>query len=246
MSMMKLKKLLCISLIFIGACTLKKNEVEEKELFKQKLQEADELYLEKRQYRKAIEIYNELSFKESTLEQQLDILWKIATIYRDQFGDLQKTILHFEKIVSLEFRESKLIEASYQLARSYFNIGNSTQAEFEISALINRKLDIFLQKNEQLYRFQQLYIQILISNKKNKEAIAELKYLCEEYQSDCRKDNLEMNIALLYEEMGDINEALKVFEFIRSYHKFPDFIDLQTNRLKTKQKLQPLSKGFKK
>lgn len=246
MSTMKLKKLLCISSLIFSSCTFKNSESAEKELFRQKLHEADVFYLEQREYKKALDIYNELSFKEASLEQQLDILWKVATIYRDKFADLQKTIVQFEKILSLEFRENKIIEASYQLARSYFNIGNSIQAEFEIIALINKKLETFQQKNEELYRFQQLYIQILISNKKNKEAIAELKYLCEEYQNDCRKDNLEMNIALLYEEMGNLSEALKVFEFIRTYHKFPDFIDLQIGRLKSKQKMLPLSKGFKK
>jgi len=246
MSMMKLKKFLYINVFFLSACTFKRDNVKERELFEEKLHQADELYIEKRQYRKAVELYNELSFKEASLEQRLDILWKVAAIYRDQFGDLQKTVIQFEKILSLEFRENKLIEASYQLARAYFNIGNSIQAESEITALINRKLDAFQLKNEQMYRFQQLYIQILISNKKNKEAIAELRYLCEEYQNDCRKDNLEMNLALLYEEMGNTTEALKVFHLIRGYHKFPDFIDLQITRLKTKQNLQPLSRGFKK
>lgn len=192
-------------------------------------------------YNKAIFFYSHLvMYSESTIERK-DAQKKIAEIYFDNLNDYRKSIEEFNKILTLKNDRDEEIQYKLKIAKANFYLNNFFQAESEIASAIRMA-------DEKDSKFELMLFQasIFYNTKRVADAIKIYEQLMKDYPDRSKTENVQMNIAVSYEDLELFDKAIQALKEYREGFENKEFIDLKIKRLEQRKANLPGSRGLRK
>lgn len=198
-------------------------------------------FYEIKDYKKAIEYSKFIVLHSLDAQERRESQRQVASIYFDNLQNYNSAILEFSKL--LEMPHSDVEETQYRLslARSYYYMGNYSQALSEIESLLIKKSEENI-----LFGAKLLKGNILVAQKQFTKAVEVFKMIIDTYPDKSFKENVGLILAICYEENDDYKSALKVLESYRGKYNPPEYIELRIKRIQERQKNAPGAKGFRK
>ncbi|MEZ4870998.1 MAG: tetratricopeptide repeat protein [Bdellovibrionales bacterium] len=189
-------------------------------------------------YDEAINLYQFLIIKSQDQNQVKNYQLQLARLLFDSVQDYSRAIEEFNKLIKLETDLSKKTQYQIYVAKSYFNLNKFYQAKVEVEDIL--KMDLTEDDRFQVLLFKG---NILLTIKDHKNAIDVYTELIEEFPERSVKENVQINLAVCFEELKDFDKAISILEELRQ--SFPDttFIDTKVSRLKARKKNLPGARG---
>lgn len=192
-------------------------------------------------YKKAIEFYKNIIIQSKDPSDRFMAQKAIASIYFDNLQNYNAAIAEYTKIIQMNLTPSE--EAIYRtnIARAYYYLNDFNQAEFEIKEVM--KLDI---SDDNRFSATLLSGNLLLARKDYTKAIDIFKKLISDFPERSQQENIQLSLAVCYEENNDYASAIKVLETLLDKYSPKEYVELRIRRLKERQKNQPGAKGLKK
>lgn len=158
--------------------------------------------------------------------------WKsqgqIAQIYFDNLAWYDKALLEYNKLLSSDLPKSERAKIRLALARTYYYLGQFNQSWSEASELLVTE-DV---SRDQAFDILLLQANIHLALKKYPEASKALEQLTSQFPERSKKENVGINLALCYEELGVHKEALRVLESLREFYEPKEYIELRIKKIR--------------
>ena len=194
-----------------------------------------------KKFQEAIELYRNVVLYSPDPAARLDAERKIADIEFSQLSDYTAAIAEYQKLLDLPLSAADEINYRFALAKSYFYLNDFYQSQVEIDALLKKSKDPQLSFDAGL-----LKANILLTSKDLDKAVQQLEELKQKDPARSKNENLDLVLAVTYEEQKNFAKAIETLEDMRSYYPRKDFIERRIKTLKDRQAQLPGAKGLKK
>ncbi len=165
---------------------------------------------------------------------------KIADSYFEE-ADYGRAVVEYQRILSKpSFQEGKF-EVLISLAKSYYFLRRFDQAMVEIKKVIKDA-----PRAELKFQGQMLVADIFSGNKQYSEALNIFFQIQSEDAEFYKKNNLGLNVAIIYEEMEDFDKAIDVLKNMDQSQLGEKFIKEKIERLMSRREFLPGAGGLNK
>lgn len=158
--------------------------------------------------------------------------WKsqkqIAQIYFDNLAWYDKALSEYSKLLSSDLNKEDQVKIRLSIARSYYHLGQFAQSWSEASELLRR----FEVSKDQEFDLLLLEANIHLALKKYIDASKTFELILAKFPEHSKKENVGLNLALCYEELGAVKEALRVLELLRATYEPKEYIELRIKKLR--------------
>lgn len=198
-------------------------------------------YYDLKNFEKAYQYYKHLVMYSSEASERVAAQKQIAAIYFDQLADYPKAIIELNKVISMLKDPKEMAQYKMSLARAYYYQNNFLQAENEVEEFLRHNIG-----GKQEFDMRMLKGNIYLAKKDIKQAANLFKEIIQKFPDFSRQENVELTLAVCYEELADYKNAITVLENMKAHHPVPDYIEIRIKRLAARLKNQPGAKGYKK
>lgn len=198
-------------------------------------------HLETSEFMTAIEFYRHLILYSPDAGERVDAQKKIASIYFEKISDYAGAIRAYSHLLELPHSTEEEKDIRFNIAKAYFYLNNFYQAATEVKDLLK-----ILRPEDSKFEYLAFRGNILLTTKRHDEAAAVFEDLIKNYPEEAMKENVQLSLAVTFEEKGDLNKAIAVLEGVKKIHPSPDFIELRINRIRERMANLPGAGGFSK
>lgn len=198
-------------------------------------------HFELKKYQKAIDLYRMIIVNSDNEEERKLAQKHIAQIYFENLLYYDKAIIEYEKLLRLDFTPAEKYQFRMNVAKSNHQLGNLDQALAELDTLSKEKPN-----ENDYYDLEVFKSNVLMSQKKQKEAAGVLEGLIAKYPEKSQKESLAITLAVAYEEVDDFKKAIETLETMKNGYSHPEFLDARIARLKARMSNMPGAQGLKK
>lgn len=188
---------------------------------------------------RAVRMYRVVILKSDDQAQRIGAQEAISEIYLENLQDYSMALKELEVLEPLLTDNRKKERTRLRIAQALYLTGNNQQALEEINAA--QKLIKFHELN-----FLKLKAQVLVAQKKFKEAIETYDDLRNKNINFFKEENLFIATSVVYEENEEYAEALNFLVKYEPMIKDKAYLELRTKRLKERMANKPLFKGKRK
>lgn len=193
------------------------------------------LLYDTKNYEKAIDALKFLILYSNNPDERWKSQSQVAQIYFDNLAWYDKALLEYSKLLTGDLPKDESLKVRLAIARTYYYLGQFAQSSSEASSILVEQ-DV---SDDQAFDVYLLQANINQSLKKYTEAAKALEQLMVRFPERAKKENIGINLALCYEELGVYKEALRVLESLKDYYKPKEYIDLRIKKLKDRLLNQP-------
>lgn len=186
-------------------------------------------------YEKAIEALNFLILYSDLSEERWKSQRLIAQIYFDHLAWYDKALIEYSKLLSSNLSKDENRKVRLAIARSYYYLGQFAQSWSEASGILLEK-DV---PEDQAFDVLLLQSNIHLALKNYALAAKSLEKIRSRFPVKSKKENVELNLAMCYEELGVHDEALKVLEVMKAYYEPKEYVELQIKKIRERSLNQP-------
>ena len=190
-------------------------------------------------YERSIRMYRIVILKADDQAQRIAAQEAISEIYLENLQDYPMALRELQVLEPLLVDNRKKEKTRLRIAQALYLTGNNQQALEEINSA--QKLIKFHELN-----FLKLKAQVLVSQKKYKEAIEAYDELRAKNINFFKEENLFIATSVVYEENEEYAEALNFLTKYEPMIKDKAYFELRTKRLKERMANKPLFKGKRK
>ncbi len=197
-------------------------------------------HLGAKNYPQAVKFYRYVLLKSDEPSERKEAQKAIAQIYYENMQDLSQSVMEYEKLLKLENSADEAFRFRLNLAKSHLGLNNVDQALTE--------LNVLLEKNPPaggVFDIKMLMANVRVANKQLREATALWEAILTEFPERSAKENVAMNMVVVYEELKEFNKAITVLETMRANYPNPKFLDQRIERLKEREYNLPGAQGLK-
>lgn len=198
-------------------------------------------FFELNDYPRSIQYHRQLILKSPNQNERISSQRQVAQIYFDNLQDYNNAVTEFSKLLLMNPSTKDAFEFRINIARSWFYLNNMFQAMAEVDTLLKEPLD-----PDSKFEIELLKGNILVAQKKYKEAADQFIALIQSNPDKSTKENVIITLAVCHEENLDFKAAIQVLEKYKSVHPQPDYIELRIRRLKERLKNAPGARGMRK
>lgn len=195
---------------------------------------------EAKDYEKAAEFQSHIVLYSKDSMERLNAQRELVDLYFVKIRDYDQALVELSHLIPLIPPKERPIY-QLQVARSYFNLNNLSQALIEIEEILSKK------KISRDLRFDALVFKgnILQASKRLDEAIKVFTELRRDFQKRAEAENIGMSLAVSFEEKNELKAAVDVLEDMKQHSPNPEFIQIRINRLKERMANLPGAQGLK-
>ncbi|MGE0526504.1 MAG: tetratricopeptide repeat protein [Bdellovibrionales bacterium] len=197
-------------------------------------------HLEAKNYPLAVEFYRHVILKSPNPEERKTSQKYIAQIQFENLQDYDRSVTEYERLLKLEHGPEEAFHYRLNLAKSHYHLNALEQSLHEIEILLSGKLSV-----DQVFDAKVLKASVYVANKQFEKAAELWQEILNTYPERSRKENVALNLVVLYEELKEFGKAIEVLEGMRDGYPNPEFLDLRIERLKARQLNQPGAQGWK-
>jgi len=197
-------------------------------------------HFDAKDYLSAVSFYKHVILKSPDVEERKTAQRYVSQIYFENLQDFDQAVLEYERLLKLDLTPQERFRYRLNLAKSHFQLNNLDQTLHELNVLIDQKPG-----DEELFEAQILKANVLVSAKKLVEAAESFETILKAFPDRSKKDNVAMNLVVVYEELKNFGSAIEVLERMRPDYPNPDFLDLRIERLKERKENLPGAQGWK-
>ena len=182
-------------------------------------------------YDKAIESLKYLILHSKSSEERWKSQSQIAQIYFDNLAWYDRALVEYSKLLASSLSEEETYKIKLAVARSYYYLGQFSQSWSEINQIKiepKKSFDVLLLKAN-----------IRLALKDYAEAAKGLEKILIDFPDESKKENVGINLALCYEELGVYKEALRVLEQLRLNYEPKEYIELRIKKINERYSNQP-------
>ncbi|WP_148284903.1 tetratricopeptide repeat protein [Pseudobdellovibrio exovorus] len=190
-------------------------------------------------YERAIRIYRRIILQSEDVEQRLRAQEAISEIYLENLQNYNMALKELQILEPLLHDNEKKEKVKLRIAQTLYLTGNFQQAMEEI------KVSLKFSEKEKL-NFLKIKAQVLVAQKKYKEALAEYEKILQADEKFFATENLFIAASVVYEENEEYAEALAYLD--KYQEQIPDkaYLELRYKRLQERMVNKPLFKGRRK
>ncbi len=192
-------------------------------------------------YGRAAALLSYLVLNASSEEQIVSAQKQLVDVYFNKTGDYTRAIEELNRVLNYPLPPEDKIQMLLSLARSYFYLNDFSQSLVELERVL--KLNPPKQK---AFEARSLRANILLAQKRVVDAIEAIKALMKDFPEEAKAENTALNLAVAYEEKGDIAAAVATLKELRPSYSVPEFIDMKIQRLEERQAQLPGARGLRK
>lgn len=170
--------------------------------------------------------------------QQIDFQKRVADSYFES-SEYAQAVIEYQRILSKPDFVDGRYEVLITLAKSYYFLRRFDQAMVEIKKVIQSA-----PTPELRFQGQLLVADIFSGNKQYKESLEIFSKIQNEDAEFYKKNNLALNVALIYEEMEDFDKAINVLKNMDRSQLGEKFINEKIERLLSRKEFLPGAGGL--
>ncbi len=193
------------------------------------------LLYEVKNYEKAIDLLKFLILYSKDPEERWRSQNQIAQIYFDHLAWYDKALVEYSKLLSGDLPKEEKLRVRLAIARSYYYLGQFSQSWSETNHFLTEQ-DL---SEDFLFDVYLLQANIQQALKKFTDAAKSFERMMAQFPEKSKKENIGINLALCFEELGAYKDALKTLEEMKSYYQPKDYIDLRIKKIKDRLLNQP-------
>ncbi len=197
-------------------------------------------HFEAKDYVHALEFYKQIVLSSPDVEERKTSQKYIAQIQFENLNDYNQAVIEYEKLLRLNLGPAEAFRYRMNLAKSYFYLNDTEQTLIEIDMILNKTI-----LPDEAFEAKVLRANTEVAAKRNKEAAVMWKNILEEFPEKSKKEKIALNLAVVYEEMNDFENAIEVLNSLRDGSPHQDFLDLRISRLKERMDNQPGANGLR-
>lgn len=197
-------------------------------------------HFETKDYAVAVDFYKHIVLRSTNPDERKTAQRYIAQIQFENLQDFNQSVFEYEKLLKLDHRPEEAFRYRLNLAKSQLQMNNIDQAVAEIDILLSQK-----HANEEIFEARVLKANTLVAAKRMPEAVGAWQGILKEFPEKSKKENVALNLVVLYEDMKDFTKAIQVLEAMREGYSHPDFLDVRIKRLRERMGNQPGAQGWK-
>lgn len=192
-------------------------------------------------YTTALKFSRFLSFSSKNNEDQIFYLIKSCELLFDKLNRYSEAIPAIQRALFSIKDKDALMNLRIKLIRSFHFIGEYENALTEIKVALDSQ-----PTSEQYFQIMQLNGHIHQARHEFDKATEIFLGLVNKYPKESLRDNIQMALAINYEESFQIDKAIQTLQSIEKEHEVPEFIRLRIERLQKKASNSPGFRGLKK
>lgn len=207
--------------------------------FKNLLEAARITRFEIQDYERAIRIYKKIILQAQDVDQRIHSQQAISEIYLENLQNYNMALKELQVLEPLIKNENEKEKIKLRIAQAQYLTGNNQQAIEEINASIKTAKD-------EMLNFLKLKAQVLLAQKKYKEAISTYQEILKRDPKYFESENLFIATSVVYEENEEYQAALEYLTKYERQIKDKAYFELRYKRLKERLANKPLFKGKRK
>lgn len=188
---------------------------------------------------RAIRIYRQIILKSQDAKQRINAQEALSEIYLENLQNYTQALQELLILEQLDMDPVQKEKIKLRIAQAQFLTGNADAALDSIEASLKSN------KNDRKH-FLKLKAEVLISVKKQDQALASYEEIRKLDENFFAEENLYIATSIVYEEKQDFQSALMYLEKYKSRIKDLAYFELREKRLKEKLTNKPLFKGRRK
>lgn len=198
-------------------------------------------HYELKEFKPAIQLYKNLVLYSKSEKERSFAQMKIAEIYFQSLNDYGNAVVEYNRLLDLPHSLQEEFTFRLAIAKSYFYMNNSFQAQAELNQLEKK-----FTHRDQVFEILFLRANIMLTSKDLDGAIKVLRDLEKRDPDRFKKELMGLVLAKCYEEQRNLLAAVEVLESMRSYYPRTEFLNRRIKSLKERAALLPGAKGFRK
>lgn len=226
---------LAVDLLEKSANLQKKNNLKYKHL----MEAARIVRFEIQDYERSIRIYRKIILGAEDVDQRINAQRAISEIYLENLQSYNHALTELQVLEPLIVDEGEREKIKFRISQAHYLTGNNQQAIEEINVSLKTS------KNETL-NFLKLKAQVLIAEKKYREAIKVYNEILTLDPIFFQRENLFIAVSVVFEENEEYKEALEYLTKYEKQIKDKAYFELRLKRLKERFANKPLYKGRRK
>lgn len=226
---------IAVDLLEKSADIEKKNNIK----FKNLLEAARITRFEIQDYERAIRIYRRIILQAEDVGQRVQSQQAISEIYLENLQNYSMALKELQVLEPLIADENEKEKIKLRISQAQYLTGNNQQAMEEINASIKTAKD-------EILNFLKLKAQVLLAQKKFKDAILTYQDILKRDSKYFESENLFIATSVVYEENEEYEAALEYLTKYEKQIKDKAYFELRYKRLKERLANKPLFKGKRK
>lgn len=198
-------------------------------------------HYELKDFNNAIRLYKNIVLYSPVEKDRTFAQARIAEVYFQSLNDYQNAIVEYNRLLDLPHSMQEEFAYRLAIAKSYFYLNNSFQAQTELNQLEKK----FAHK-DQVFEILFLRANIMLTSKDLDGAIKVLRDLEKRDPDRYKQEFMGLVLAKCYEEQKNLLAAVEVLESMRSYYPRTEFLNRRIASLKERAALLPGARGLKK
>lgn len=190
-------------------------------------------------YERAIRIYKNIILQSEDEGQRIKAQEAISEIYLENLQDYTFALRELQVLEPLVKDPKEKEKVRLKIAQSMYLTGNNDQAIEQITISLKNA-------SAETLNFLKLKAQVLVAQKKYKEAIETYQEIYKRDAEYFEKENMFIATSVVYEENEEYSEALDYLNKFEKQIKDKQYLDLRKRRLKERLVNKPLFKGKRK
>lgn len=197
-------------------------------------------HFEAKDYPQAVEFYKHIILRSADANERKSAQRYVAQIQFDSIQDFNQSVVEYEKLLKLDNSPEEVFRYRLNLAKSQLQMNNIDQAVSEIDLILAEK-----HAPDELFEARVLKANTLVAAKRTPEAVTAWQQIMSEFPEKSKKENVALNLVVLFEDTKDFAKAIQVLEGMREGYPNPDFLDVRIQRLRERMGNQPGAQGWK-
>ncbi len=226
---------IAVDLLEKSSAVEKKNTLK----FKYLAESAAIIRFEIQDYERAVRQYRKIILNSDDEMQRIHAQEAIAEIYLENLQNHSFALKELQVLEPLLKDEKTKEKTKLKISQAQYFTGNYQQALDEINISLKTA-------NGEKLNFLKLKAQVLVAEKKYKEALQVFNNIYEQSPVFFEKENLFMATSVVYEENEDFKEALEYLYKFEKQIKDKQYFELRIKRLKQRLMNKPLFRGKRK
>ena len=197
-------------------------------------------HFESGNYLLAVEFYKHIILRSTDADERKSAQKIIAQIQFESLHNYDQAVIEYERLLTLDHQPEEAFHYRLNLAKSHLQLNNIDQALSEIEILIHLS-----NSADEAFEANVLKANTLIAAKRPLDAAPLWESIIKQFPERSRKENIALNLVVVYEEMRDFSKAIEILERMRKDYPHPDFLDVRIQRLRERKMNQPGAQGLK-
>jgi tetratricopeptide (TPR) repeat protein len=189
-------------------------------------------------FKKATTYFRHLILHSTDSKEIESVQKQLAEVYFENMADYGQAVIEYNKLLGMNLPFSERAQYKISLARSYFYLGQFSQAESEIDDLLKERL-------QDSMKFNALNMKgnVLVARKQFAPAAEVYKAILKDFPERSQQEHIGLQLAVCYEESQDFAAAIRTLEAMKSTYKPAEYIELRIKRLQERMRNQPGARG---